>query len=76
MLLNMLTVEAVQSVVEAIESVVVEAVNCCRLLCALENSSFIEAVESVVKALDCCRLHYVLYRALVLLKLLNLLLSC
>ncbi len=76
MLLNMLTVEAVQSVVEAIESVVVEAVNCCRLLCALENSSFIEAVESVVKAVDCCRLHYVLYRALVLLKLLNLLLSC
>ncbi len=76
MLLNMLTVEAVKSVVEAIESVVVEAVNCCRLLCALENSSFIEAVESVVKAVDCCRLHYVLYRALVLLKLLNLLLSC
>ena len=76
MLLNMLTVEAVKSVVEAIESVVVEAVNCCRLLCALENSSFIEAVESVVKAVDCCRLHYVLYRALVLLKLLNLLLCC
>ncbi len=75
-MLNMLTVEAVKSVVEAIESVVVEAVNCCRLLCALENSSFIEAVESVVKAVDCCRLHYVLYRALVLLKLLNLLLSC
>ena len=52
----MLTVEAVKSVVEAVESVVVEAVNCCRLLCALDNSSFIEAVESVVKAVNCSRL--------------------
>ena len=42
----------------------------------LESSSFVEAVESVVvKAVDCYRLHYVLYRAQVLLKLLNLLLK-
>ena len=33
-----------------------EAVDCCRLLCALESSSFVEAVESVVEAVDCCRL--------------------
>ncbi len=46
-----------------------EAVHCCRLLCALGSSSFVEAVESVVKAVDCCRLLC----ALVLLKL-NLLL--
>ena len=52
------------SFVEAVESVVVEAVDCCRLLCALESSSFVEAVESVVvKAVECYRLHYVLYRA-------------
>ena len=53
------------SFIEAIESVVVEAVDCCRLLCALESSSFVEAdgsvvveaVESViVKTVDCCRL--------------------
>ena len=44
--------------VEAVESVVVEAVDCCRLLCALESSSFVEAVESVVGAVDCCRLDY------------------
>ena len=31
----------------------VEAVDCCRLLCALESSRFVEAVESVVEALDC-----------------------
>ena len=36
------------SFVEAVESVV-EAVDCCRLLCALESSKFVEAV-------DCCRL--------------------
>ncbi len=49
----------------------VEAVDCCGLLCALESSSFVEAVESaVVGAVDCCRLLC----ALVLLKLLNLLL--
>ena len=36
------------SFVEAVESVV-EAVDCCRLLCALESSRFVEAV-------DCCRL--------------------
>ena len=43
---------------------VVEAVDYCRLLCAIESSSFVEAVESVVneavesvvKAVDCCRL--------------------
>ena len=41
------------------ESVVVEAVDCCRLLCALESSSFVEAVESVVvEAVDCCRPDY------------------
>ena len=51
------------SLIEAVESVV-EAVDCCRLLCALESSSFVEAVESVVveavesvvEAVDCCRL--------------------
>ncbi len=32
----------------------VEGVDCCRLLCALESSSFVKAV--VVKAVDCCRL--------------------
>ncbi len=26
------------------------------LLCALESSSFVEAVKSVVKAVDCCRI--------------------
>ncbi len=53
-----------QLLVEAVESIVVEAVDCCRLLCALESSSLVEAVESVVvKAVDCYRLHYVLYRA-------------
>ena len=42
--------------VKVVESVVVEAVDCCRLLCALESSSFVEAVESVVvEAVDCCR---------------------
>ncbi len=41
------------SFVEAVESVVVEAVDCCRLLCALESSTF---VESVVQAVDCCRI--------------------
>ncbi len=44
------------SFIEAVGSVV-EAVDCCRLLCALESSSFVEAVESVVvEAVDCCRL--------------------
>ena len=53
-----------------------EAVECCRLLCALESSSFVKTVESVVvEDVDCCRLHYVLYRTLVLLKQLNLLLK-
>ena len=37
-----------------------EAVDCCRLLCVIESSSFVEVVESVVEAVDCCRLHYVL----------------
>ena len=59
-------VEAVESVVveavvvEAVESVFVEAVDCWKLLCALKSSSFVEAVESVVEAVDCRRLHYVL----------------
>ena len=52
------------SFIEDVESVV-EAVDCCRLLWALESSSFVEAVESVVveavesvvvKAVHCCRL--------------------
>ena len=51
------------SFIEDVESVV-EAVDYCRLLWALESSSFVEAVESVVveavesvvKAVDCCRL--------------------
>ena len=49
------------SFVEAVESVAVEAVDCCRLLCALESSCFVKTVESVVvEDVDCCRLHYVL----------------
>ncbi len=48
------------SVIEAVDSVV-EAVDCCRLLCAIESSSFVEVVESVVVAdVDCCRLHCLL----------------
>ena len=44
--------------VEAVEFAV-EAVDCCKLLCAQENYSFVEAVESVVvEAVDCCRLLY------------------
>ena len=48
------------SFIEAVESVV-EDVDCCRLLCTLESSCFVVAVESVVesavvKAVDCCRL--------------------
>ena len=65
------------SFIEDVESVV-EAVDCCRLLWALESSSFVEAVESaveavesVVKPVDCCRLVC----AIVLLKMLNLLLK-
>ena len=46
------------SLIEAVESVV-EEVDCCRLLCAIESSSFVEAVEFVVvEAVDCCRLLY------------------
>ncbi len=41
---------------KAIEFVVV-AVDCCRPLCVLESSSFVEIVESVVVGdVDCCRL--------------------
>ena len=40
------------SFVEAVESVVVEAVDCCRLLCALESSSFVEAVGLLLKLLN------------------------
>ena len=48
------------SLIEAAESVV-EEVDCCRLLCAIESSSFVEAIESVVvEAVDCCRLLYVI----------------
>ena len=57
-LLNLLTMMKLLIVVD-VESVVVEAVDCCRLLCALESSSFVETVESVVvEAVDCCRLDY------------------
>ncbi len=42
--------------IEAVESVV-EAVDCCRLLCAIESSRF---VDSVVADVDCCRLHCLL----------------
>ncbi len=49
------------SFIEAVESVVVEAVDCSRLLCAIESSSFVEVVESVVVAdVACCRLHCLL----------------
>ncbi len=41
----------------------VEAVDCCRLLCAIESSNFVEAVESVVEAVDCCRLLYLIERS-------------
>ena len=41
---------------KAVESIFVEEVDCCRLLCSIESSSFVEAVESVVEAVDCCRL--------------------
>ncbi len=30
---------------EAVETVAVEAVDCCRLLCALESSSFVELLN-------------------------------
>ena len=46
------------SFVEAVESVVVEVVDCCRLLYTIESSSFISTVESVVEAVDCCRILY------------------
>ena len=55
--LKLLIVEAgSESSSFVVESVVVEAVDCCRLLCALESSTFVEAVKSVVQAVDCCRL--------------------
>ncbi len=48
-------------IVEAVKSVVVEAVDCFRLLSALKSSCFVEIVDSVVvEDVDCCRLHYVL----------------
>ncbi len=40
------------SFIEAVEPVVVEAMDCCRLLCALESSNLIEAVESPDEAVD------------------------
>ncbi len=48
------------SFVEAVQYVVAKVVKYCRLLCALESSSFVEIVESVVDDLDCCKVHYVL----------------
>ena len=59
-------IEAVESVVveavvvDAVESVFVEAVDCWKLLCALKSSSFVEAVESVVEAVDYVVSYYVL----------------
>ncbi len=54
-LLNLLITMLKLLIVIDVESV--EAVDCCRLLCAIKSSSFVEAVESVVvKAVDCCRL--------------------
>ncbi len=44
------------SFVEAFESVVVEAVDYCRLLRAIERSIFVEAVKFIVETVDCCRL--------------------
>ena len=49
------------SLIDAVESVV-EEVDCCRLLCAIESSNFVKAVESVVEAVDCCRLLYLIER--------------
>ena len=40
------------SFIEAVESVVVEDVDCCRLLCTIESSCFVVAVESVVEAVE------------------------
>ena len=37
----------------------VEAVDSCRLLCAIESFNFVEAVEAV----DCCRLLYIIERS-------------
>ena len=31
--------------IKAVESIFVEEVDCCRLLCAIESSSFVEAVD-------------------------------
>ncbi len=36
----------------------VESVDCCRLLCAIESSRFVDSV--VVADVDCCRLHCLL----------------
>ncbi len=49
--------------IKAVESIFVEEVDCCRLLCAIESSSFVEAVESVVEAVDCCRILYLIERS-------------
>ena len=58
-LLNLLITMLKLLIVVDVESVVVEAVDCCRLLHAIESSSFVQAVESVVvEAVDCCRLLY------------------
>ncbi len=48
------------SFVQAVQYVVAEGVKCCRLLCALESSSFDEIVESVIDDVNCCKVHYVL----------------
>ena len=47
------------SFVQAVQYVVAEGVKC-RLLCALESSSFDEIVESVIDDVNCCKVHYVL----------------
>ena len=49
--------------IKAVESIFVEEVDCCRLLCAIESSSFVETVESVVEAVDCCRLLHLIERS-------------
>ncbi len=49
--------------IKAVEFIFVEEVDCCRLLCAIESSSFVEAIESVVEAVDCCRLLYLIEKS-------------
>ena len=59
------------SLIEAVESVVVEDVDCCRLLCALVLLKMLNLLLKLLIVVG----YYELKRALVLLKLLNLLLK-